>query len=274
MIPALIGIGQTLSNRYPMPLVEEPYPKIKPQNPPKVLVIELESSSSGLVVVDFLLEDYDPQKNLTKYYFRNPSAAQGPAPSLSIKLPPKASALKQRLGILENLGYKTDISQLADEIAKHIETLKNEGKIRKNASILLVLKIDNKWPADNESLKSSFKRSFFENLGQKRFRKDWKKDWICHGCGEKKIVYGGVGELLKFYTVDKYGYAPELDPKGAWRQYSLCEDCLLDLERGKRACEEFLTYSFYGKSFWLLPVSSQNLKQILERFENFHKSGG
>ncbi|GEM_PF-1046423 len=274
MIKVLIAIGRELRDRYPMPLVEEPYQKINPKNPPKVLVTELESSDEGLKIRNIFLEDFDSQKNLTRYYFRNPSAAQGPAPSLSIKLPPKPSALRQRLGIFEILGYKADISQIADEISNTVETLKKEGTLRKNTPVLLVFKIDSKWPAENERLTESFKKNFLDNLGQKKFTKYWKKEWLCHGCGEKKTVYGGVGELLKFYTVDKYGYAPELDPKGAWRQYALCEDCIFDLERGKRACEEFLTYSFYGKNFWLLPVSATNLEAILNRFENFHRTGG
>ncbi|WP_022854089.1 hypothetical protein [Thermodesulfatator atlanticus] len=48
MIKALIAIGRELRERYPMPLVEEPYQKINSKNPPKVLVIELESSDEGL----------------------------------------------------------------------------------------------------------------------------------------------------------------------------------------------------------------------------------
>jgi len=274
VIHALIAIGRTLRHRYPMPLVEDPYSRPDSKNPPKVLVIDLETAPEGLRVSNFSLKDYDKEANFTKYYFRNPSAAQGPAPSLSIKLPPKITALKQRLGILEILGYKADTAQIAEKIISEINKLKEEGKIHQKTPILLVLKIDGKWPAENKVLQEKFIENFLENLGQKKFRKQWKKKWICHGCGEEKEVYGGVGDLLKFYTVDKYGYAPELDPKGAWRQYALCRDCIFDLERGKRACEEFLTYTFYGKEFWLLPVAFKNLEAVLERFEKFHRSGG
>ncbi len=278
MIRALIGIGKALreEENYRMPLVEIPYPEAQGRNNPQVLVVELVTDSSdGLRVSSFSLVDYTPTDSFTKYYFRNPSSAQGPAPSLSFKFPPRIAALRQRLKILNLLDYKADASEIAKDIKAEVDRLKKEGGLGEAIPLLIVLRIDGKWPAKNEKLTKRFKENFLESLGQKKYRKHWKKEWKCHGCERKTAVYGGIGGLLKFYTVDKFGYAPDLNPKEAWKQYALCEECILDLERGRRALDEFLTHSFYNKKFWLLPVAPGNLrKNILDRFRNFKESGG
>ncbi len=275
MIKALIEIGKVLREKYPMALIEIPYSSLKDKKEPKVLVVDLATDSDGtLKVFNISLADYSPQELFTKYFFRNSSSAQGPAPSLSLKLPPKITALKQRLGILNLIGYKADENEIAKAIEAKVNELKKSGSLGKTNPLLIVLRIDKKWPAENEKLTKKFDENFLESLGQKKYRRYWKKEWVCHGCDKKTYVYGGVSDLLKFYTVDKFGYAPELDPKKAWKQYALCAECIFDLERGKRALEEFLTHTFYGKKFWLLPVATEKLDAILDRFCNFKESGG
>ena len=270
MIRSLIEIGRAVSDMYPMPLVELPYPEKKRKKAPKVLVVELNTSGEGLSLSGFNLFDYLPEENLKKYYFRNPPSSKGPASSLSFKLSEKLSALKERLGILGILNYKADTNEIARAIEKEVNRLNQEGLLEKNAQVLIVLKIDGKWPAENERLRENFVKNFLKSLASYEKNPIWKTYGLCHECGKETIIYGGVGNLLKFYTVDKHGYAPELNPRIAWKQYALCEECIFDLERGKRAVEDFLTWKFYGKNFWLLPVSTGALRKIIERFKSFH----
>jgi len=275
MIKALIEIGKALRERYPMPLVEVPYPQTKGKKEPKVLVVDLVTEQDNfLKISQIFLIDYNPEDSFNKYFFRNPSSAQGPAPSLSFKFPPKIRALKQRLGILNLLAYKVDEDEISKAIETKVNELKESGSLGKTDPLLIVLRIDGKWPAENERLTQKFVENFLESLGQKKYRRYWKKKWICHGCGRETEVYGGIGDLLKFYTVDKFGYAPGLNPKEAWKQYALCAECIFDLERGRRALDEFLTHRFYGKEFWLLPVATENLEDILDRFRHFKEAGG
>ncbi len=271
MIKALIEIGRSVRDLYPMPLVEVPYKRPKEgKNAPKVLVVELRSNLEGALEISNIYPiNYSADDVFSKYFFRDIPTAYGHAASLSFKLPP--STLRQRLGILNLLGYKTDVEGIAEGIERSLEGFKRSGELLKNVSILVVLKIDGKWPAENEKLRENFVKNFLENLGKYKRRPIWKRHGVCHGCGKETTVYAGVGSLLKFYTVDKHGYAPELNPKVAWKQYALCEECIFDLERGKRAKDEFLTWSFYDKNFWLLPVASGGLRQILDNFRQLHK---
>ncbi len=267
MIRALIEIGRSVRDLYPMPLVEIPYPGKSSKNPPKILVVELKSNGK-LEPSSAILANYSSEDSFTKYYFRRPPSSQGPAASLSFKLPGKPSALRQRLGILNVLGYRADVDEIAENIEIEIENLKSSGMLPKSVQVLIVLKIDGKWPAENEKLRGVFVENFLESLGNYKKKPVWKTVGICHGCGRNTTVYGGVGSLLKFYTVDKFGYAPELNPKVSWKQYALCEDCIFDLERGRRIVDDFLSWSFYGKPFWLLPVSTGNLRRVLDRFKS------
>ena len=267
MIHALINIGKACVDRYPEPLVEVPYTSWKEGKEPKVLVVELQHESSGKLAT---IADYSIDDAVSKYMFRDPKTAQGPAASLSFKLPETPKVLRQRLGILDLLGYSADVEEIAKFIESEIEKLRESGSLAKNAQVLIVLKVDGTWPSQNRVLQNKFKSEFFKRLGLYGKKPVWEVTSICHGCGKKTKVYGGVGNLLKFYTVDKHGYAPELNPKVAWKQYALCEDCIFDLERGKRAKDDFLTWQFYGKGFWLLPVSTGNLRNVLDRFKQFH----
>ena len=268
MIKALIEIGRSLRDVYPMPLVEIPYSPQSGKKEPKVLVVDLITDAKGVLKISNLyISDYSHEDARKKYFFRS-GKSQGAAPSLSFKLPGSPRTLRQRLDVLKNLGYQADREDIAKVIESAIAKFKNEGKIGK--SVLIILKIDGKWPAENEKLRENFVNEFLNKLGDNNFRRFWRVKNICHGCGEEKLVYGGVGDLLKFYTVDKYGYAPELNPRIAWKQYALCEECIFDFERGKRAKDDFLKWRFYGKEFWLLPVSTGNLKKVLDRFRNFH----
>ena len=273
MIKTLIDIGKNVRDLYPIPLIEVPYSlSQQDKRVPKVLVAELSSNSEGVLKLsNIYITDYSPEDVFTKYFFRNPPAAQGPAASLSFKLPGKSSTLRQRLKILELLGYKAEIVKIAESIEQKLGNFRKSGGLTKGTPILVALKIDGKWPAENKKLKDDFVKSFLGTLGTYKKKPIWKIHSICHGCGKNTTVYAGVGDLLKFYTVDKYGYAPELNPRIAWKQYALCEECIFDLERGKRAVDDFLTWNFYGKKFWLLPVSSGKLRKILDNFKHLHK---
>ncbi len=271
MIRTLIDIGKNLKNDYDQPLIENPYPQYNPKNRPKVLVINLTHSGELWEPNIEVLANFD-DRNYRIYAFREPFTKKHPAYSLSFRLPEKTSVIVKRLGVFNRLNLKLSIS--LEELAKKIKEFVDKGNVNKKTPILIVFKLENKWPGKVKELLKPIFNFLLEDLA-KYGKSDktglWKTIGICHGCGQETMVYGGVGGLLKFYTVDKYGYAPLLNPEISWRQYALCEECILDMERGKRAVDDFLTWKFYGKSFWLLPVSTGDLKNVLENFRDFHK---
>ncbi len=271
MIRALIDIGAALNDKYPMPFAQIPYTKVNNNKPPRVIVIELETDKGkNLKFTKAYHKDYDPDEARNMYYYRE-GKSKGASPSLSFKLPPKHSSLRERLGILKNLGYFANLEDIANEIEKKVEEWKKEKG--GSGSVLVVLKIDGKWPGENEAFTRNFEEKILQELAPKKYKKYWKTKGICHGCGEEKEVYAGMSSLLKFYTVDKVGFAPEVNPKIAWKEFALCKDCIYNLERGKRAVEDFLTFKFYGKDFWLIPVAERdNLNEVLKQLSKLHEA--
>ena len=233
MISALIEIGKAVRDMYPLPLVELPYSGKRDKKAPKVLVVELNTLKDVLNLTRVKLFGYLPEDNIKKYYFRSPHASKGPASSLSFKLSEKLSALKERLGILSILNYKADTSEIARAIEKEVNRLNQEGLLEKNAQVLIVLKIDGKWPAENERLRENFVKNFLKSLASYEKNPIWKTYGLCHECGKETIIYGGVGNLLKFYTVDKHGYAPELIPELHGNNMPFAKSAFLTLKEVK-----------------------------------------
>ncbi len=202
MIHALINIGKACADKYPNPLVEIPYTSWKKGKEPKVLVVNLLTDFSGkLVPKGVIWADYSLKDAKKKYLFRNPKRAQGPAVFLSFKLPGKPRALRQRLGVLEIPGYSADIENIASFVGKELENLKTSGTLPKGAQVSVVLKIDGKWPFENEKLKENFESEFFKRLGLYGRKSVWESDFVCHGCGKKTKAYGGVGNFEVHLTL-------------------------------------------------------------------------
>jgi CRISPR-associated protein Csh1 len=57
----------------------------------------------------------------------------------------------------------------------------------------------------------------------------------------------------KFYTVDKPGYICGLIKSDCWKNFPLCEDCMLILEEGKTYIEKNLNFRFYGLNYYIFP---------------------
>ncbi|MCD6364005.1 MAG: TIGR02556 family CRISPR-associated protein [Synergistetes bacterium] len=265
MLKALIEIGKLLEGEYPeaLALVSDPYPNFDEKRGkfPKVLCIDLKSEGKALTVSDTSIEEYDRSNVYKRYFFIEPPASKGRASSLSFKLPGKETAILERLKILAELGYEVD-NALYSEIVKCIKFLRKEAG--KTKQFLVVLKVDGKYPAEREDIRKKLTSLFFSVL-------DPHQEGRCHMCGFYGKVYSGLNRIFRFYTVDKPGYAPEVNENYAWKQCSLCEKCVLNLLRGKRALEDFLTHSFYGKNFWIIPVSTEKgaLEGVINRFRNF-----
>ncbi len=267
MLKALIEIGKLLEGEYPgeLVLVSDPYPNFDEKRGkfPKVLCIDLKSEGKALVVSDTSIEEYDRSNVYKRYFFIEPPASKGRASSLSFKLPGKETTILERLKILAELGYEVN-NALYSEIVKRIKFLLEEAG--KTKQFLVVLKIDGKYPAERGDIRKKLTSLFFNAL-------DPLNGGKCHFCGFEGEIYAGLNRIkdFRFYTVDKPGYAPEVNASNAWKQCSLCKKCFLNLLRGRRIVKSFLTHSFYGKNFWIIPVSTEKgaLEGVINRFRNF-----
>ena len=96
-------------------------------------------------------------------------------------------------------------------------------------------------------------RKIFRNRNSENLQKVSVDNQICAACGERKDKVYGKQTPYKFYTVDKPGYICGLIEDDCWKNFPLCEDCMLILEDGKTYIEKNLNFRFYGFNYYIFP---------------------
>jgi CRISPR-associated Csh1 family protein len=84
---------------------------------------------------------------------------------------------------------------------------------------------------------------------------------------------------LPFFTLDKPNFIPSGDPSLGFKVFPLCEDCYMDLRRGRAYVEQNLDFSIPNPNkrgtslrFWLIPIL--NDPSLVQAFLNNMKRGG
>ncbi len=140
-----------------------------------------------------------------------------------------------------------------DEITQELsQRLSDFGK---NDKVFIGLKINGKYLGEFEDVKDFWLQSLEDC--------EWH-DGYCSVCGEKKFVTVRTS-AFQFDTIDKPGFiVGGLNEKIAWRNIPVCQNCRTLLKAGKNFIEIYLTFKFYGLSYWLIPkffVGETELKE-------------
>ncbi|BCD61380.1 CRISPR-associated protein Csh1 [Nitratiruptor sp. YY08-26] len=153
-----------------------------------------------------------------------------------------------------------------DAILKRLDELYKQTKENK----ILTIKIDGKYLYEIEE--PSFKKILLEDYLSKIKEID-KKNGVCSVCGEKKEEVFTTSLIYKFYTLDKECYITGgFNKKEAWKNFPICEDCFLKIDLAKKYVEEHLRFSFYGKTYYLIPKMILNVPQALEEINEILSS--
>lgn len=112
----------------------------------------------------------------------------------------------------------------------------------------------------------AFKKFHYSETYKKDVRKQKAVCSLCTNSSEE--VYGLVG-VFPFYTIDKPGYiAGGFNYEMAWRNFPVCKDCSIQLELGKKYLDSNLSFSFYGRKYYLIPkpIFEKSLEGILKKY--------
>ncbi|MCY6485481.1 TIGR02556 family CRISPR-associated protein [Clostridium aestuarii] len=106
------------------------------------------------------------------------------------------------------------------------------------------------------------------------YKKEVYKDKaVCSLCRQKKEDIFGLVGIFPFYTIDKQGYiSGGFDYEKAWRNYPVCKECAVKLESGKRYLDDNLTFTFYGRKYYLIPkpIFEKDLPKVLKNYKNLN----
>lgn len=115
--------------------------------------------------------------------------------------------------------------------------------------------------------------SVFYNKYSKEAR---SPDQLCSVCRKITPEVYGFASTFNFYTVDKPGMvAGGFDQSKAWKDYPVCKNCALILEKSKKYLEESSLFRFCGFSYYIIPkpVISGSGSDVYERISSYHKEG-
>jgi len=185
-----------------------------------------------------------------------------------------------KLGSDKNINF---LVKIGDCLRKNKDKIKIDLEIQykginKKEKAVLTIKINGKYLGDieifkNILIKQAKKDFYFTKSFLKDNRISKSKDQFCSVCNKRqKEVYGFVN-TFNFYTVDKPGFVSGgFQQKDAWKNYPVCLNCALTLEKGKKYLENYLNFNFYGFRYLLIPkfisgIDEETKKEVFKIME-------
>jgi len=191
--------------------------------------------------------------------------------------------LKRIDGILRKRGDEIldDIRNYADEQDLLLTSKKNNKEAIKDGGIITLFFMKNGkgfYIGDLDVFTQTLlkqKNNVYSGYYAKYGVESRSEDKQCYLCHKSTEVWGFV-DTYKFYTADKKGMVTGgFNQRMAWRNYPVCPDCAITLERGKGYVEKHLKYRFCGFNYFIIPQlvypDKGLLSNTLKRMENYDR---
>lgn len=261
MIHALYQVGMycnTYSSRHS---IEELIDKIK-SNDYKLLLIGFKDKEDYSAYEGVEIEDFTAEKNIQIAYKKGSSRGGNITPSQIIDLKDPAKSLRnfilpiQKLKspyfirVTEFLNTKENFERVLEDIKKHF-SLKEK--------YIISLKLNDKFMSEYQEVIIKLETN---SLDRYKYRVSFPKEdqysvaqnKLCYICNEVKEEVLGFVNTYNFYTLDKPGFmVGGFKQKNAWKNYPVCPSCALQLEKGRKYVEEYLSESFAGLTYIIFP---------------------
>lgn len=247
----------------------------KLENTKKVLFVNI-NIDEGFKYDSITEEDYTVDKNINYLYKKGSSRGTNLSPSSLITEPEKTFNQKF-LKWFKNNSKNDDlikntfdlINDNKEEILANLVNKFNNIETDNKRNVILTIRfyINGEFKYLNDF--DIFKKLLFDNAKEKYYKLGSKKTIgksVCYLCNEYKEVYGLVPSSigLAFSTADKPGNLPNFNILNQWKQCSICPDCALYLEAGKKFIEKYLNFSEYGLNYYVIPTIFFNKKIVFD----------
>lgn len=253
------------------------------------LEIIFEQVNDNFIFSEVNLREYDDSLKMKYLYRSGSSKGADITPTAKVTEIDKTFENKIIKSISESLEFKKDnyksekkiLEGILNVLNKEIVNVKNELKNiinnlpkKEGSCITIVFIKDNekKYVGDFELFKDKIISDALRKFHySKTYKKDVYKDIaVCSLCRNKANDIYGLVNTFPFYTIDKPGYiSGGFKYEKAWRNYPVCKECAIKLELGKAYLEDNLTFTFYGRKYYLIPkpIYKKNLDSVLKRYQ-------
>lgn len=255
---------------------------------------QLNKSSKSVIFIDLLknnddidfdkvsLESFDAEKSERYFYKKGSSRGTNISPTSLITEVEKTYNTKfikwfenhDDEVLVKNIlnAIKDNEELILSEISRIYDSLETENK--RNVILTIRFVIDENYSYINEY--DLFKEILYLQASEKYYKLGSKKSIgksSCYLCDEYKEVYGLVPSAIKltFGTGDKPGNVPEFKVENQWKQSSICVDCALTLEAGKKYVEKYLQFNEYRLNYYLIPKIFFNQKEVFDELDYFFR---
>ena len=254
-----------------------------------VLSIMLNKEDNGFEFGGIRLEQYTNQK-LHQYIYRRGSSGNGSDLSPTSRITDITKTFDNKIlrwfnnNLNENANLEIDdISFLKDlreclvgdkDIIISELSLKIKSFAKDDKGIVTLL-INGKYVGEYPIFKKLFIKKSISDFYNKYSSISISEDKVCSVCRkDNKTVYGFVS-TFNSYSLNKIGFVSGFDRSLAWKNYPVCHECALILEKGKKYLQEFLDYRLYGTNYYIIPKilipnknrESYEIFDILEKFK-------
>jgi CRISPR-associated protein Csh1 len=162
-------------------------------------------------------------------------------------------------------------SEIVEQIRSHLQDI----RVKKESALVTFIIHENNerfYLGDIDLFRNIFIQKCRASLSQKYSTESLGKNKICSVCRTKKEEVYGFVSTYNFYTVDKPGMVSGgFDQSLAWKNYPVCLDCALALERGKKYLNDFSHFQFYGYEYYVIPKpllkENTEVYEILKTFQ-------
>lgn len=275
MLNSMYDLGRLWIDKEGINKIEILLDSNKLNNTKKVLFVNV-NIDKGFKYDSITEEDYTVEKNLNYLYKKGSSRGTNLSPS-SLITEPKKTFNQKFLKWFDNNSkndelIKNTFDLLNDNKEEIISDLINkfdniESDNKRNVILTIRFFIGGEFKYLNDF--DIFKDLLFNNATEKYYKLGSKKTRgrsICYLCNESKEVYGLVPSSigLAFSTADKPGNLPNFNIVNQWKQCSICPDCALYLEAGKKFVEKYLNFSEYGLNYYVIPTIFFNKNMVFD----------
>ena len=244
-----------------------------------VIFIDLILKDQNILFDKVSLESFDEEKSERYFYKKGSSRGTNISPTSLITEVEKTYNSKfikwfenqDNNVFLENIldVLKENEEIIVEEIERIYSSLETENK----RNVILTIRFENNGNYTYMNEYDLFKDILFSQASEKYYKLGSKKSIglsSCYLCDKEKEVYGFVPSSIKltFGTADKPGNVPEFDVQNQWKQSSICADCALTLEAGKKYVEKYLQFSEYRLNYYLIPKIFFNKEDVFDELDD------
>ena len=244
-----------------------------------VIFIDLVKDESIVKYDKVSLESFDEENVFRYFYKKGSSRGTNISPTSLITEVEKTFETKfikwfenyqKEDKLIDNIysSIKDNDESILSEIDRIYSSIESENK--RNVILTIRFLVNDDYSYINEY--DIFKNILFDKAIEKYYKLGSKKSKgksCCYLCNEYKEVYGLVPSAIKltFGTGDKPGNVPEFYVQNQWKQSSICPDCALTLEAGKKYVDKYLKFSEYRLNYYIIPNIFFNQHDVFDQLD-------